>query len=185
MTDKDAFAATDAALLAKTGRSLAEWVAVTRGSGIAGHMALVAHLKETHGLGHGHANSIVHAANASAAVSMDGNDLVEAMFAGPKSAMRPIYDAVIAEAQGFGSDVELAPKKGYTSLRRSKQFALAQPSTKDRFDLGLNLKGIEPCGRLEASGSWNAMVSHRVRLASPEQFDGEVRGWLREAYERA
>jgi hypothetical protein len=29
------------------------------------------------------------------------------------------------------------------------------------------------------------MCTHGVRLASPDEFDGEVQGWLREAYERA
>ena len=71
------------------------------------------------------------------------------------------------------------------SLRRKKQFAIAQPSTKDRFDLGLNLKGVAPAGRLEASGSFNAMVTHRVRLASPAEVDAEVLAWLRAAYDGA
>jgi hypothetical protein len=71
------------------------------------------------------------------------------------------------------------------SLRRAKQFALVQPSTATRVDLGVNLKGVEPAGRLEASGSFNAMVSHRIRLESAEEVDDEVVGWLRDAWERA
>ncbi|WP_246263692.1 DUF5655 domain-containing protein [Parasphingopyxis algicola] len=85
----------------------------------------------------------------------------------------------------LGADAELAPKKSYVSLRRSKQFGLVQPSTKTRLDLGLNLKGVEPVGRLELSGSFNAMVSHRMRLESVDDVDDEVRDWLRAAYERA
>ena len=49
----------------------------------------------------------------------------------------------------LGSDVEVAPKKTYVSLRRSKQFAIAKAATKTRFDLGLNLKGEEATERLE------------------------------------
>ena len=63
--------------------------------------------------------------------------------------------------------------------------AILQPSTKERFDLGLNLKGVEPAGRLEASGSFNAMVSHRVRLGGLDDVDGDVEAWLRDAWERA
>lgn len=185
MADAQALAAASSGLLAKTGKDLDAWVALARGSGVTGHMALVNHLKAEHGLGHGHANTVAHATNATAAVSIADDDLMTAMFAGPKSAIRPIYDAIIAAARGFGDDVELAPKKGYVSLRRSKQFAIAQPSTKDRFDLGINLKGDPPTGRLEASGSWNAMVSHRVRIASLAEVDSEVLGWLRAAYDRA
>jgi len=47
------------------------------------------------------------------------------------------------------------------------------------------LKG-EPAGeRLEASGSFNSMCSHRVRLSSAKDVDAEVIAWLREAYDRA
>ena len=79
----------------------------------------------------------------------------------------------------------MAPKKTYVSLRRKKQFALIQPSTKTRVDLGINLKGKNPGGRLEASGSFNAMVSHRVRLESPGDVNAEVVGWLKEAFGQA
>lgn len=185
MSQIDPFAAVDAALIAKTGRSLAQWVEVARGCPDPGHMATVAWLKAHHGLGHGHANTVVHALNATAAVSQDGDDLVAAMFAGPKAAMRPVHDAILAALAGFGADLELSPKKGYVSFRRAKQFGLGQPSTRDRYDLGLCLKGEPASGRLEAAGSWNGMVSHRVRLASPADVDAEVTGWLRAAYERA
>ncbi|MGB5353610.1 MAG: DUF5655 domain-containing protein [Woeseia sp.] len=77
-----------------------------------------------------------------------------------------IYEAILKIAKTFGKDVEVAPTKTYVSLRRNKQFALIQPSTKDRVDIGINLKGSKPGGRLEASGSFNAMVSHRVRITS-------------------
>ena len=163
-------------LRAKTGKGLDEWVATARATGIAGHMALVNHLKSEHGLGHGYANMIVHAANASSSLSQDDEALVEAAFDGAKAHWRPLYDRLTLLVQGFGDDVELAPKKGYVSLRRKKQFALLQPSTKDRFDIGLALKGEEPAGRLELAGSWNAMVSHRVRVAAAAEIEAAHRG---------
>lgn len=179
------FAAASKALLAKTGHDLAHWVGVAREAGVNGHMALVQHLKDVHGLGHGHANTIVHAANSSAAVSQDGDALVAAMFDGPRAGWRGTYDTLVAAVMAFGDDVDLAPKKGYVSLRRKKQFALLQPSTKDRFDVGLALKGEEPAGALELAGSWNAMVSHRVRIAVGGAPDPGLKGWLRAAYDRA
>lgn len=179
------YAVTDKALAAKTGKGLDHWISVARNAGVTGHMALVGHLKAVHGIGHGHANSIVHAANASSAVSMDGGDLVEAMFAGPRAGLRPAYEAIRVLIDGFGGDIEYAPKKGYVSLRRSKQFAIVQPSTATRLDLGLNLKGIEPAGRLEAAGSWNAMCTHRVRIAGLDEIDAQLAAWLKAAYDRA
>lgn len=39
-----------------TGKSIGEWVAIARSSGIGKHKALVDHIKQTHGLTHGYAN---------------------------------------------------------------------------------------------------------------------------------
>jgi hypothetical protein len=111
--------------------------------------------------------------------------MVAAQYAGAKTALQPIYDAVIATVRRFGGDVEIAPKKAYVSLRRSKQFAIVQPSTATRVDVGINLKGQAATDRLENSGSFNAMVSHRVRLSSPADVDAELKGWLRKAYDAA
>jgi len=71
------------------------------------------------------------------------------------------------------------------SLRRSKQFGLIQPSTATRVDVGLNLKGVGAKGRLEASGSFNSMCTHRVRLENAKQVDAELPGWLRKACDNA
>lgn len=171
-------------LEAKTGRAFADWLSTARASGQTKHKAMVDWLKAEHGLGHGYANLVAHKTFASDAGSSADADLMEAMFAGPKADVRPIYDRVAAIVAGLEGS-EFAPKKGYVSFRRSKQFGLAQPSTKDRLDLGLNLKGVEPGGRLEASGSFNTMVSHRVRLTGPEQVDDEVADWIRRAWEAA
>ncbi|MCB1054178.1 MAG: DUF4287 domain-containing protein, partial [Acidobacteria bacterium] len=64
-------------------------------------------------------------------------------------------------------------------------FALVQPSTKTRLDVGLRLDAVEPSGRLEASGSFNTMVSHRVRVESADEVDEQLVGWLRAAYDDA
>ena len=171
-------------LEAKTGRGFDDWLATARGSGHGKHKPLVDWLKAEHGLTHGYANLVAHKAMGSDAGSSADDDLMAAMFAGPKVAMRPVYDKVAAILEGLGG-VEFAPKKGYVSFRRAKQLGLGQPSTKDRFDLGLILKGEPPSGRLEAAGSWNAMVTHRVRLASTDEVDAEVEGWIRKAWEAA
>jgi hypothetical protein len=185
MAQGDMWQAVDEGLRKKTGRGLDDWVATAKASGIDRHKALVDHLKAAEGLTHGYANSVALRTFGTDASAIGEDALMAAMFAGPKEALRPIHDRLVAIVQGLGGDVELAPKKGYVSARRSKQFAILQPSTKDRYDLGLNLKGVAPAGRLEPSGSFNAMVSHRVRLASPGEVDGEVEAWLRDAYGRA
>lgn len=178
------WASVDAGLVRATGHGLDHWLGVARAAGLPRVGELRSHLQGA-GLSYGHANSVALKALGTDASSIDEAALVEAMFAGPKSALRPIHERLVAIVSSLGPDVELATKKGYVSARRSKQFAILMPSTRDRYDLGLNLKGTEPSGRLEAAGSWNAMVSHRVRLAGVDAVDAAVEAWLREAYARA
>jgi hypothetical protein len=186
MTDKDpAIAKMEANIAEKTGRPFAAWVELVRKSGLQKHGEIVKFLKADHGFTHGYANLVAHQALQSSAAHQDDDDLVAAQYAGDKAGLKPVYDKVMKAVQGFGADLEVAPKKGYVSLRRKKQFALVQPSTKTRLDLGINLKGKPPAGRLEASGSFNAMVSHRVRLESAKDVDAEVVGWLKEAFDAA
>lgn len=170
----------------KTGKSLAAWVAIAKTLGPAKHGAIVSHLKDAHGLTHGYANLVAHSASGVMSDGApEGDDLVTAQYAGEKAALKPAFDRLMGEVSTFGADVEVAPKKAYVSLRRSKQFAIVQPSTKTRLDVGINLKGIKPAGRLEASGSFNAMVSHRVRIASVSDVDDELIAWLKHAYDGA
>ena len=169
----------------KTGKTLPQWLKVAKASGETKHGALVKHLKSEHGLTHGYANLVAHEHLKSAASNSDPSDLVAAQYSGKKAELRPIYEKLAAALAKFGKDVELSPKKTYVSVRRSKQFALIQPSTNTRVDVGIQLKGDTATERLEPSGSFNSMVSHRVRLSSPEDVDEELLGWLREAYDRA
>lgn len=168
----------------KTGKPIDKWRALVEKSGLAKHGEIVKMLKAEHGVTHGYANLIAHEARGSAAIHADAGDLVAAQYAG-KESLRPIYDRIAKVVAGFGGDVELAPKKAYVSLRRGKQFGLVQPSTRTRVDVGIQLKGVAPTERLAASGSFNAMVSHRVRIAEVGEVDDELVGWLREAYEAA
>lgn len=169
-----------------TGRSLAQWIELVRKANLPKHGEVVALLKTKHGLGHGYANLVAHRAKQSdAPAAAPGADPADEWFAGDKAPMRPVYDAVLALVKPLGGDIEYAPKKGYMSLRRAKQFACVHASTKARVDVGIQLKGVPPAGRLEASGSWNAMVTHRVRLESAAQADAELAAWLRRAYDAA
>ncbi len=168
----------------KTGKTIEQWLAVAKKSGAEKHGALLTLLKSEHGLTHGYANMVAlkHFRTDAGSMAESGTDLVAAQYAGDKAALKPVHDALARLIEGFGDDVEFAPKKAYVSVRRTKQFAIIQPSTKSRLDLGINLKGTAPKGRLEPSGSFNAMVTHRVRLESPAQVDAEIAGWLKAAY---
>lgn len=168
----------------RTGRAFDAWVALARASGREKHGELLGWLKAEHGVSHGDANLIALTARRSDARSAGSGveDPLDAIYAGAKASLRPFHDRVIAIAQGLGDDVSLAPKQTYVSLRRAKQFGTVGPASGGRLEIGLNLKGTEPAGRLEPA---TGMCTHRVRLSSADDLDDEVIGWLREAYDRA
>ena len=169
----------------KTGKTLAEWLTITVPSTMKKHGELMKWLKSCQGVTHGFANLIALETLKIRKGEDTETDLVAAQYAGPKASLQPIYEKLVKTIQQFGSDVELAPKKAYVSIRRKKQFALIQPSTKTRVDVGINLKDVEPQGSLEKSGSFNAMVSHRVRLETIEDINDDLLQWLQAAYQQA
>jgi|CXWL01.1.fsa_nt_gi predicted transport protein len=184
-TPHDAEAAMVANLKENTGKSIDQWTKLASASGFAKHGEVVTFLKEVHKLGHGYANLIAHRTFKSGASDAAPDDLITSQYAGTKAGLKPIYDAIITAMTRFGSDVEVSPKKAYVSVRRAKQFAILQPSTAARLDVGVNLKGAPPTPRLEASGSFNSMVSHRVRIEAAKDIDQQLIGWLKQAYDAA
>lgn len=184
-TPDDATASMIANYEKNTGKPFEAWIALMRDAKLARHSEIVERLKDQHGMGHGYANLVATHVLRGAASAAAGNDLLAAQYAGAKGALKPLYDKLTAAVAGFGDDVELSPKKTYVSLRRSKQFGIIQPSTAERLDVGFNLKGVAPQGRLEPSGSFNAMVTHRVRITRAKDVDAELVGWLKAAYDEA
>ena len=162
-----------------TGKSLEAWQKIVATSGATKHGEIMKLLKGEHGVTHGFANLI--AQKCIGNLDVGDVDLVANQYAG-KEVLRPIHDAIIEIVRGFGDELEIVPKKTSVSLRRSKQFALIQPSTKTRIDLGINLKGVEPQGRLEAM---SGMCTHKIKLKSATEIDDEVKRWLKTAFERA
>jgi predicted transport protein len=169
----------------KTGKKFESWLAIVKKSKLQKHGEIVKMLKEEHGFTHGYANLVAHKAKETDSGSAGNiDDLVSTQYKG-KEELKPMYSKLIKAIKAFGKDVELAPKKAYVSIRAKKQFALIQPSTKTRLDVGINLKGIQASGKLEMSGSFNAMCSHRVRIEKENDIDNALIKWLKEAYEQA
>lgn len=165
----------------KTGKSLEEWQAYLKTKSFAKFSEAVNHLKKEHGVTHGFANAIVHL---SQNADSDDDDLLHAQFEG-KEELKPYYSSLEKAISAFGSDVDFSIKKTYVSVRRKKQFGIIQPSTKARLDVGINLKDTPLAGKLEQSGSFNSMVSHRWRVESASDITPELIGYLQKAYEQA
>jgi predicted transport protein len=167
-----------------TGKSLEQWIAIVKSQNIVKHGEVIKFLKEKHELTHGFANLVAHKANESDAGSAENqNELITKQYQG-KEHFKPIYDKLISEIQTFGNDIEIAPKNSYVSLRRKKQFATLNPATKTRFEIGINLKGQEPQGKLEPEKP-NSMCSHKINLTDLKDIDKEVIDWIKTAYNNA
>lgn len=190
MTDPEKALATQLANIEKrTGKSLAELTAIVQESGLSKHGELVAMLKSTLGMGHGDANSLVHMVRKSAEQSdaaageTSADQVLDGLYTGPKAALRPIHEKLLAELRHMGT-FEEAPKKSYVSYRRKKQFAMIGPATNTRVEVGLNMKGLEATDRLEALPA-GQMCNYKVKLTDVKEVDAELIAWMRTAYEAA
>lgn len=165
----------------KTGKSLNDWRSLLKLKSFTKHSEAVNFLKKEYKVTHGFANTIV-------TLSKEENttpaDLVKNQYKG-KEDLIPIYEKLLAMVESFGKDVTITPKKASVSVIRKKQFALIQPSTKTRIDLGLKIKDKPTTDRLENSGPFGTMCTHRVKLSEVSQIDSELRVWLKEAYLKA
>ncbi len=170
---------------AKTGKTPDDFRALAAEKGLVKSSEIVSWLKTDYGLGHGHASAIAHLIVNAEQSQASPDDQIAAHFAGKKSVWRQPYDALAVQVMAFGSDVEIAPAKSYINLvRGAKKFGIVQITT-ERMDVGIKRKGVAPTERFEAAGSWNAMVTHRVRISDPQQIDAEVMAWLQQAYAAA
>jgi predicted transport protein len=171
-------------LKGKTGHSLNEWKALISKQNFSKHGEIVKFLKEEHKVTHGYASEIaLKALGSDAASASDTDQLIESQYKG-KEHLKPYYDKLIKEIQKFGGDFEIAPKKTYVSLKRKKQFITLNPASKLRFEIGFNLKGVEPKGKLEAEKP-NGICSHKINLADIKEIDKEVIDWIRMAFDNA
>lgn len=171
-------------LLEKTGKPLEHWIEVVNKSKIEKHKAIMDFLKTEHGFTHGFANFVAFKTKKTDAGSIDDQELLTNQYKG-KEELKPIYDLLVDKILAFGNDITRTPKKDAVSMIRKKQFALIKPATKTRIDLGLKLKDKPTNDRLENSGPFGAMCTHRVKVTSVEEVDVELLEWLKEAYEKA
>ena len=173
----------------RTGKTLAQLAKIIKSSGLEKHGEIVAMLKQDLGMGHGDANTLVHVAlksdgqSAADAAGLSQDDVLAGIYTGPKAGLRPVHDALMAKIQAFG-EFEVAPKKGYVSLRRKKQFAMIGPATNTQVEVGLNMKDVPATARLKAMPA-GGMCQYKVRLADVTDVNAELVAWVRRAYDSA
>ena len=171
----------------KTGKSLDELATIVQKSGLKKHGEIRDYLKSELGLGHGDANALVHAILKSdgqrVAEGKNEDTVLDEIYSSPKAGFRPIHEKLITEISKFG-EFEIAPKTGYVSLRRRKQFAMIGPKTNKRFEVGINAKDFNRNTRLleQPKGS---MSNYVVNITDAKEVDAELIAWLKSAYEGA
>ena len=173
----------------KTGKSPEDFIALAAKKGYlkpgvkAGE--IVGWLKQDFGLGQGHAMAIVLLLRRASSPPPTAKQALDRHFSGGRSHWRGPYDKLAERLRKFGPDVSLGPNQTYINLlRKNRKFGMIQVSS-GRLDVGLKLKGVPPEGRFKRAGTWNAMMTHRVRVDDPKQLDAELISWLRRAYKSA
>jgi len=181
-----------AELKEKTGRSLEEWLALIKKEGPADEKACREWLKTKHKLGTNSAWWLAERAAGKGGEESPEEYLrlavqnVEEQYSGAKEKLRPLYDELLILGRSIG-EVKLCPCKTIVPLYRNRVFAQIKPTTNSRIDLGFALthyKGKLPTRLIDTGGlARKDRITHRIELRSVRDIDGEVKRWLKAAYE--
>ncbi len=182
-----------AELRQKTGRSLEDWLRFVKKSGPKDEKERRDWLKQEHGLGTNTAWWIAERSVGKGTETSDPNQYlkaaegyVEQMFSGSKSALRPIYDALLKLGLKVGKDAKACPCQTIVPLYRKHVFAQIKPTTRTRIDLGFALGDMKAKGRLIDTGGFakKDRITHRIPIESVQDIDDEVQHWIKAAYNR-
>jgi hypothetical protein len=178
----------------KTGRSLEEWIAFVRKSGPATEEERRAWLQQKHALGTNYAWWIAQRSFGKGEEDTDpekylaaAEGYVDAMFAGPKAGLRPIYERLLEAGFSIGDGVKVCPCETIVPFFRNHVIAQVKPSTRTRIDFGLALgkhAGKLPKRLIDTGGGAKKdRITHRIEVTSTEDVDDFLRRWLRTAYD--
>ncbi|MFZ3264005.1 MAG: DUF5655 domain-containing protein [Terriglobales bacterium] len=175
----------------KTGRSLEEWIELTRKSGPPTEKERREWLKREYKFGTNVCVCIAERVDGKGteedtpeAYLKAAEQYVEAMFAGPRAALRPLYDQLLKLTLGLGKEAKASPGKTAVSLYRNHVFANLKPSTNTRIDVGLALGNMKTPKRLIDTGGYEKKdrITRRIEVKSKADIDDELKKWLKKAY---
>ena len=182
-----------AELRQETGRSMEEWLALVKKEGPKDEKSRREWLKNKHKLRTNKASWIAERAEGKGwedtpeAYLNAAVRYVEEQYGGPKGKLRPIYDQLLKLGKSLGQDVKACPCRTIVPLYRQHVFAQIKPTTNSRIDLGFALthyKGKVPKRLIDTGGlAKKDRITHRMEIKAAEQIDGEVKRWLKTAYD--
>ncbi|HUN17727.1 MAG TPA: DUF5655 domain-containing protein [Saprospiraceae bacterium] len=111
---------------------------------------------------------------------------VEKMYFKKESILQ-IHQSIINYIRSLNDETKICPCRTLVPLYRHHVYAQLKPTTKTRIDFGFALKKytkelpsrLEPTGGLEKGDR----ITHRIRIEKLEDFDSEVRQWIKIAYD--
>jgi hypothetical protein len=176
----------------KTGRSLEQWIALTKNSGPSTEKERRDWLKKEHNLGTNSAAWIAERLegkgteeDSAEAYLKAAAEWVEAQYSGARVALRPQYEGLLKLGFALGKDVKACPCKTMVPLYRNHVFAQIKPSTNTRIDLGFALGDTKTPKRLIDTGGYEKRdrITRRVEVRSKADIDDELKRWLKKAYD--
>ncbi len=170
----------------RTGRSLNEWVALVRASGVdpLDQNAVRRWLKAEHDLPQNSQWAIADAtARAAGWTPPTVEEYIAQQYTGTKAALRPVFDGLRAVLETFGDDISVEGRGTYTPFVRHRQFVAIAPGTATRLDVGLRYTD-PPASPLLTPASAPGQATHRLSLGSLEDVTPDVERLLRTAYDQ-
>lgn len=183
---RDMMAAVSQSMQERTGRTLEEWVAVVQASGIdpLDQNAVRRWLKAEHGVLQNSQWAIAEAAARAAGWQQPSvEEYIDQQYAGPKAALRPVFDRLRAIIEALGDDVGIEGRATYTPFVRRRQFAAIAAPTRTRVDVGLRYTKA-PASGLLVSAKAPGQATHKLSLSTVNEVTEEVKRLLRLAYEQ-
>jgi len=183
-----------AELKSKTGHSLEEWIALVKKDGPKDEKTRREWLKTKHKFGTNNAWWIAERAEGKGGEEETPEGYlkvaakyVDEQYTGAKEKLRPVYEELLSLGRSMGIDVKVCPCKTIVPLYRNHVFAQIKPTTNSRVDLGFALthyKGKLPKRLIDTGGlAKKDRITHRIEIKATSEIDGEVKKWLKTAYD--
>jgi hypothetical protein len=189
MEPADMMAAVTASLRQRTGRSLEEWVEEVHRAGLdpLDQHSVRRWLREEHAVPLNSQWAIADAAARTAGwVRPDPDAHTDALYAGDRSDLRPVHDAVITLAEGLGEDAHRQGRASYIPVVRRTQFLAVAPGPGHTVRVGFRFRSAVPRdGRLLPAHGF-AQATHWIHLPADADEDDlrSLEPLLEAAYEQ-
>lgn len=168
-----------------TGKTFEQWVDIARKKGFTNKWALKQWLMKQHGHSSINADWIVQAALSNEPANYDDPEtLVDALYSGPREALRPLHEKIVDAVLALGDDVIVTACRTMVPVYRKHLFAELAP-VEGGVQVRLALGEEKPSGRLERGDGRNRgeRLTHRIVVRSVNEVDAELCKWLAKAYE--